>query len=98
MICTKCGFPKELCVCGEVTKESQRIRVYSTKRRYGKIVTLVEGFEDVDVQTIAKDLKRELACGGTAKGNVIELQGDHKSRVRNVLANAGFSKEMIDVV
>ncbi len=98
MNCPRCGLPKELCVCDEMTREGQRIRVRSDKRRYGKIVTLVDGFKDVDVDKVAKELKRRLACGGTMKNDVVELQGDHKSRVRGVLADMGFSTDMIDVL
>jgi len=71
MNCLKCGLPEELCVCDEMTKGGQRIRVRSDKRRYGKIVTLIDGFKDVDVNKIAKELKRRLACGGTAKNDKI---------------------------
>ncbi|MFZ2455304.1 MAG: translation initiation factor [Candidatus Altiarchaeia archaeon] len=98
MNCQRCGLPKELCVCDEMTREGQRIRVRSDKRRYGKIVTLVDGFKDVDMDKVAKELKRRLACGGTLKKDTIELQGDHKSRAKGVLVSMGFSQEMIDVL
>jgi translation initiation factor 1 len=81
-----------------MTREGQRIRVRSDKRRYGKIVTLVDGFKDVDMDKVAKELKRRLACGGTLKKDTIELQGDHKSRAKGVLVSMGFSQEMIDVL
>ena len=98
MNCQRCGLPKELCVCDEMTREGQRIRVRSDKRRYGKIVTLVDGFKDVDMEKVAKELKTRLACGGTLKKDTIELQGDHKSRARGVLVTMGFSEDMIDVL
>ncbi|MBN2250557.1 MAG: translation initiation factor [Candidatus Altiarchaeota archaeon] len=98
MNCPRCGLPKELCVCDEMTREGQRIRVRSDKRRYGKIVTLVDGFKDVDVDKIAKELKRRLACGGTSKKDLVELQGNHTNRVKEVLIAMGFSEDMIDVL
>jgi translation initiation factor 1 len=98
MICPKCGLPKELCVCEEITREGQRIRVFTDRRRYGKYVTVIEGFEDVDLHKIAKALKSKLACGGTHKDNRVELQGDHTARVSEVLAELGFSRDMIDIV
>jgi len=81
-----------------MTREGQRIRVRSDKRRYGKVVTLVDGFKDVDVHKIAKELKRRLACGGTSKNDKIELQGDHVRKVKDVLTSMGFSEDMIDVL
>jgi len=81
-----------------MTREGQRIRVRSDKRRYGKVVTLVDGFKDVDVHKIAKELKRRLACGGTSKNDKIELQGDHVRKVKDILTSMGFSEDMIDVL
>lgn len=97
MICQRCGLPQELCVCDEMTKEGQRIRVRGDKRRYGKVVTIVDGFKDVDLNKIAAELKRKLACGGTAKNDHIELQGDHLNKMRDILIEMGFSEDMIDI-
>jgi translation initiation factor 1 len=97
MNCPRCGLPEELCVCDEMTKEGQRIRVRSDKRRYGKVVTIVDGFKDVDIDKIAKELKKKLACGGTSKNEKIELQGDHIHKMRGILIEMGFSNNMIDV-
>jgi len=97
MNCPRCGLPEELCVCDEMTKEGQRIRVRSDKRRYGKVVTVVDGFKDVDIDKIAKELKKKLACGGTSKNDKIELQGDHVHKMRGILIEMGFSENMIDI-
>jgi translation initiation factor 1 len=97
MNCPKCGLPQELCVCDEMTRVGQKIRVRGDKRRYGKYVTVIEGFENVDVEKVAKDLKTKMACGGTSKNNVIELQGNHVRKVKNALISLGFSESVIDV-
>jgi translation initiation factor 1 len=82
-----------------MAREQQRISVYSIKRKYGKIVTIIEGLDEkqLDLNELTKTLKSKLACGGTSKNGRIELQGNHKTRIRNVLAGMGFSSEMIDV-
>ena len=96
-ICPKCGLPKAACVCDQITKSSQRIRVTTDKKRYGKIVTLVSGFDNsMDIKDLAKQLKGELACGGTVKGDSVELQGDHTRRVKQILIKLGFDGEQID--
>ncbi|MEA1924459.1 MAG: translation initiation factor [Candidatus Altiarchaeota archaeon] len=97
MNCPKCGLPEELCVCEEMTREAQRIRVRSDRRKYGKMVTIVDGLGDVDTQKIAKDLRQKLACGGTVRDERIELQGDHVSKIKDILMDMGFSEEMIDL-
>jgi translation initiation factor 1 len=86
-------------VCQEIAREQQRIAVYSAKRKFGKIVTLIEGVNEkqVPIKELAKELKSRLACGGTVKEGHIELQGDHRNRVKEVLVEMGFSPEMIDL-
>ena len=98
-ICPKCGLPKELCVCEAIAKESQIIKVYVIKKKFGKKYTLIEGIDskEIDLKDLAKKLKTKFACGGTAKEGRIELQGDHKQRVRENLVQMGFSQETIDV-
>ncbi|VVB51897.1 Translation initiation factor SUI1 [uncultured archaeon] len=92
----KTGLPEELGVWDEISYVGQKIRVRSDKRRYGKYVTIVDGFQNVDVNKIAKELKTKLACGGTSKNNIIELQGEHVNRAKNVLHDLGFSEDMIE--
>jgi translation initiation factor 1 len=97
-VCPKCGLPKELCVCGTLAKEKQKIRIRTVKRRYGKVATVIEGFDkDIDVKDLAKKLKSELACGGTSKDGVIELQGEHKQRAKELLIKNGFDESQIEV-
>ncbi len=95
-ICPKCGLPQQACVCERIVKSAQRIHVTTDKKKYGKIVTIVSGFEKgIDIKKIAKALKNELACGGTFKENMVELQGDHRKKVRQILVSMGFGEESI---
>ncbi len=95
-ICPKCGLPQQACVCEQIVKSSQEIKITTDKKRYGKIVTVVTGFESgIDVKKITKALKNELACGGTYKNNTVELQGDHRKRIKELLIKLGFKEESI---
>ncbi|MDO8459837.1 MAG: stress response translation initiation inhibitor YciH [Nanoarchaeota archaeon] len=90
------GLPTEADVFEEIAKSDQQIKVSLVTRRYGKKITLVEGFDkQVDVKAIAKNLKEGLACGGTVKNSTIELQGDHKKKVKPILVKIGFSADAI---
>jgi|SRR3989338_7174060 len=90
------GLPTEADVFEEIAKSEQHIRVSIQTRRYGKKITLVEGFDKhVDAKALGKSLKAELACGGTIKDGIIELQGDHKKRVKPILVKLGFSEDTI---
>lgn len=96
-ICPKCGLPQQACVCEQIVKSSQKIRVATDKKRYGKIVTLVSGFDSsVDLKETAKALKNKLACGGTYKDNAIELQGDHTRNIKEILVDIGFEEDSIE--
>ena len=95
-ICPKCGLPEQACVCEQIVKSSQRIQVSTDKKRYGKIVTVVSGFEkEIDLKKIAKSLKNELACGGTFHERSIELQGDHRKKIKKILVKLGFDADSI---
>jgi translation initiation factor 1 len=97
-ICPKCGLPLQACVCEDIAKTEQRIQVQTEKKRFGKVITIVSGFQGVDLKTIAKNLKQELACGGTVKNNTVELQGDHSKSIRRVLTKLGFSEDTIQTI
>ncbi len=94
-ICPKCGLPLQACVCEEIAKTEQRIHIRTEKKRFGKLITVISGFQDVDLKSIAKSLKQGLACGGTVKENTIELQGDHSKKVKKELIKLGFPEESI---
>jgi len=96
-ICPKCGLVKELCVCETIAKESQKITIHVDKKKFNKPYTIVEGIDEkeIDITDLAKRLKSKLACGGTFKGGKIELQGDHKQKVKETLLDTGFSPDAI---
>ncbi|RLI02578.1 stress response translation initiation inhibitor YciH [Candidatus Bathyarchaeota archaeon] len=98
-ICEVCGLPKDLCVCGEISKDQQKIKVRLEKRKWNKPVTIVEGIDTkgVDINKLAAELKAFCACGGTAKNNQIILQGDHREKAKEKLIALGFSRENIEV-
>lgn len=96
-ICPSCGLPLEACVCQEIAKTQQNIVVRTEKRRFGKIMTIVLGFDNQDIKEMAKKLKSKLACGGTIKNKEIELQGEHKNGVRKILLEQGFNESQIKI-
>lgn len=98
-ICSKCGLPKQLCVCETIAKESQRIKVYTATKKFHKVSTIIDGLDkrEIDLRDIARKLKSEFACGGTVKEGKIELQGDHKAKIKNSLVGMGFQPATIDV-
>jgi translation initiation factor 1 len=91
------GLPKELFDIKDIEKEQEKIKVRVMQRRFGKVVTIISGFQEQDrAKEMGKALKKKLACGGTVRGTEIELQGDHKSKVKEILRQNGYKEEHID--
>lgn len=97
-ICTTCGLPKELCVCENIAKESQSVEIKIIKKKFGKKNTVIFGIDQkqIDLKELTKKLKNQLACGGTTKDGIIELQGEHRHKVREILIKVGFPAETIN--
>lgn len=99
MVCSKCGLPQELCVCETIAKETQKITIAIETKRYGKTITVIKGIDTakIDIKKLMKKLKSKLACGGTYKHDAIELQGEHKERVKELLVKEGFPEDIIEI-
>jgi translation initiation factor 1 len=95
-ICSGCGLPVELCVCSAIEKVEQKIKIFVEQRKFKKPTTIIEGITD-NTKDILKQLKTKLACGGTFKDNRIELQGDHRSKLKDLLKKLGYREEQIEI-
>jgi len=98
-VCSTCGLPLDLCVCGELERESTKITVRMEMRKLSKPATIIEGMDPKrnDLYKIASQLKTKLACGGTVKNGSIILQGDHRFRIKQLLTELGFKEDSIEV-
>jgi translation initiation factor 1 len=62
------------------------------KRGGGREVVILEGFPrgGFDLDALARDLKRALGAGGTVRGFEIEIHGDPRDRLADLLLERGF--------
>ena len=98
-ICPKCGLIREICSCDILEKEeTQRIRVYATKKKFKKLVTIIEGIDEGKLEVTGRELKQKRACGGTVKDGIIILQGDHTRHVKALLVASGYPAANITVL
>jgi translation initiation factor 1 len=77
------------------TDGTVRIR-RETKGRKGKGVTTVSGIglAEADLKTLAKQLKQKCSTGGTVKDGVIEIQGDHREKLKTELEKLGHTVKL----
>lgn len=69
------------------------IRVFlERKKRGGKTVSLLRGVggDPASQKTLLKKLKASLGTGGALKDGVLEIQGDHRDRILDLLAQWGY--------
>jgi translation initiation factor 1 len=68
------------------------IRLRLDRRASGRVVTVVTGLPagTQEVAALAKALKSAAGAGGTVKDGVLELQGDHRTRVEAALRARGL--------
>jgi len=96
-MCPACRQPLAACVCAALARPARQgdgiLRVSrETAGRGGKTVTVVRGLalDDATLVALGKRLKAACGTGGTVKEGVIELQGDHREAVIELLAGEGF--------
>mgnify|MGYP002760924015 CR=1 FL=1 len=91
------GLPDDLDldIEGDLARTETVLRVRVESRRYGKPMTIVEGFDDtsIDLRELASGLKQRLGAGGTVEGETVEIQGDHRRRLPELLRDEGFAVE-----
>ena len=95
-MCPACRRPVAQCQCGTqapVPAGDGIVRISrESKGRGGKAVTLVRGLEldAAALEAMAKKLKAACGAGGTVKDGVIEVQGDHREKVAELLKGQGL--------
>ena len=65
-----------------------------TKSRGGKAVCVISGLPNPELKRLNKLLKNKCATGGTIKNSNIEIQGDHRDRLKTLLENEGFQVKL----
>jgi len=96
-ICPKCGKPSNKCVCRKAVKAAPSdgvVRVgRESKGRKGKGVSLITGvpLPPDELKKLAKELKQKCGSGGAVKEGVIEIQGDHRDLLIDLLKGKGWT-------
>ena len=64
-----------------------------TKGRRGKGVTVITGLplNAVEIKKLARQFKQKCGSGGTVRDGVIEIQGDHREMLVELLTALGWA-------
>ncbi len=49
---------------------------------------------EADLQALAKTIKQAVGSGGTVKDGVIEIQGEHREKIAEVLRKLGYKTKL----
>lgn len=99
-ICPKCGWREADCRCSsrvgdlvEAVPGKITARLSVEKRGSGKVVTVIGGLpaNPAFLEEAARELKRSCGAGGRAAESTVEIQGDHRERLRELLARKGWT-------
>lgn len=80
-----------------MSADEQQIVISNDRRKWGRVVTVVRfiGNFDVNLKNILTKAKKKCASGGTVRDNEVELQGDHRFKMKKFLIDLGFPEENI---
>ena len=67
-----------------------------TSGRKGKGVCLITGVDadDATLEKLAAELKKKCGCGGSVKDGVIEIQGDKRDLLKQLLEVKGYKVKL----
>ncbi|MFZ1396361.1 MAG: translation initiation factor [Candidatus Promineifilaceae bacterium] len=86
-------------VAKSVPAAQQTIAILRDKKgRGGKQVTVMRDFQlsEKDLEALGKQLKKACGSGGTVKeGGIIEIQGDHRDRLAELLQKQGYKTKFV---
>ncbi len=92
------GLPKDLFDITNITKEQQKIKIEVKRIRFKKMMTIISGIDDKQqAKELGKEMKQKFACGGTVKDGIIEIQGDHKNKLKEFLIKKGYKEDLIEI-
>ncbi len=99
-MCPTCSKSINVCTCGQtqtLPAGDGIVRISrETKGRKGKGVSLVIGIPlgPKELMKLAKKLKQQCGTGGTVKNSVIEVQGDHRDKLKVILRKNGYTVKL----
>src|SRR5271163_1448607 len=95
-LCPNCRRAVRECACPKGVPGAAKIGAVrvarETQGRAGKGVTTITGLplSPAEIEALAAKLKKRCGSGGTVRGGVIEIQGDHRDTIVAELIKLGW--------
>ena len=98
-ICPKCGWPQRDCKCSSQFERDEPLpaKIVAKLRmeksgRGGKTVTVIYDLPNNQpfLKDLASELKKACGTGGAVAANTVEIQGDQRDRIRELLIKKGW--------
>lgn len=96
-VCQRCGWPRANCACSQPGQAAVPVRPEAKLRiekagRGGKTVTVVYDLprNDAFLKALAQELKKACGVGGSVQETAVEVQGDQRDRIRDLLVRKGY--------
>jgi len=102
-LCPNCAEAKNACRCADLADQQRlstldgivRIR-RETAGRKGKGVSTITGvaLPQEELKELLKRLKKSCGTGGSLSNGVIEIQGDHREKIKALLEKEGYKVKL----
>ena len=95
-VCPECEKPLDACSCNPSANPKDGLKTVrvslTSKGRKGKSVTLIKGLRmnPSELKAYAGKLKKKTGTGGSLKDGWVQIQGDYREKVSEILTRDGW--------
>lgn len=103
-LCPNCAQKISDCQCAAIQEQERLAELdgwvlmrLETSGRKGKGVTTLSGIPLIkdELYKLTSELKKRLGVGGALKDHTIEIQGDRRAQLKNLLETKGFKVKQV---
>ena len=81
----------------ELPPNQHKLKIQASRKgKGGKTVTIISGFQisPETLSSLTKQLKNQCGTGGTTRDSEVEIQGDHRQQLFEILTKLGYKAKL----